>query len=193
MHVYDGITFGVCWCLVGELCGLEEKDGHHILQCAWARVKRVLTDYDFLPVTSKEQASSLRFVVFILAIHFIVDFACKSVLSFFYFCLLTKVKVCLVNFMLRNIAFSCFSWKWLIRLNSLASVLFYVIALSWRIQILVVSVDCSGVREVWLFSEYRLYATCQVPIVSWKERKYTWGYLQCSLLNVARTVCRVSW
>jgi len=51
----------VCACrFEGELCGLEEKDGHHVLQCAWARVKRVLTDYDFLPVASQDQVS-IRF------------------------------------------------------------------------------------------------------------------------------------
>ena len=45
--------------ITGELCGVEEKDGHHVLQCAWARVKRVLTDYDFLSTESDQQVYSL--------------------------------------------------------------------------------------------------------------------------------------
>lgn len=35
--------------VLGELCSMEEKDGRNILQCAWARVRRVLSDYDFTP------------------------------------------------------------------------------------------------------------------------------------------------
>jgi len=43
--------------VVGEHCALEERDGHHVLQCAWARVKRVLTDYDFTLMPPKEQVT----------------------------------------------------------------------------------------------------------------------------------------
>jgi len=50
-----GITALFCVHCVGEHCELEERDGHHVLQCAWARVKRVLTDYDFSHVPQKEQ------------------------------------------------------------------------------------------------------------------------------------------
>ena len=64
----------------GELCGLEEKDGHHVLQCAWARVKRVLTDYDFLPVASKEQVRQLaRSLKLNIDIHKLAIFFCHSV------------------------------------------------------------------------------------------------------------------
>ena len=49
-----GIT-GTTVCFIGEHCELEEHDGHHVLQCAWSRVKRVLTDYDFTLMPPKEQ------------------------------------------------------------------------------------------------------------------------------------------
>ena len=42
----------------GELCGMEERDGRHVLHCAWARVKRVLSDYDFASWSTKEQVSA---------------------------------------------------------------------------------------------------------------------------------------
>jgi len=45
---------------VGEHCELEERGGHHVLQCAWARVKRVLTDYDFTLMPPNEQVLPLH-------------------------------------------------------------------------------------------------------------------------------------
>jgi len=53
-----GITSIVVYA-AGEHCELEEHDGHHVLQCAWSRIKRVLTDYDFSLMPPKEQVLPL--------------------------------------------------------------------------------------------------------------------------------------
>ena len=55
--------------VVGEHCELEERDGHHVLQCAWARVKRVLTDYDFTLMPPKEQVLQLHDAVVCVSVH----------------------------------------------------------------------------------------------------------------------------
>jgi len=48
---------------IGEHCELEEHEGHHVLQCAWSRVKRVLTDYDFNLMPPKEQVPLLLQII----------------------------------------------------------------------------------------------------------------------------------
>ena len=40
----------------GELCDLQERDGRKVLQCAWTRVKLLLTDKDFQSRNIDKQA-----------------------------------------------------------------------------------------------------------------------------------------
>jgi len=56
-------SYSIIVCVVGEHCELEEHDGHHVLQCAWARVKRVLTDYDFALLPQKEQVGATAVMI----------------------------------------------------------------------------------------------------------------------------------
>jgi len=43
-----------CRMCVGEFCSMQERDGRHVLQCAWSRVRLVLGDYDFTSRSPKE-------------------------------------------------------------------------------------------------------------------------------------------
>ena len=58
--------------VAGEHCELEERDGHHVLQCAWERVKRVLTDYDFTLMPPKEQVLPLHCAVLCFSAYIVL-------------------------------------------------------------------------------------------------------------------------
>ena len=55
---------------------MQERDGRHVLQCAWTRVRYVLSDYDFKSWTPSEPVN--------IQSCFIITF-CASVLLSSYF------------------------------------------------------------------------------------------------------------
>lgn len=51
---------------------MEEKDGRNMLQCAWARVRRVLSDYDFTPWGSTDAVCISVYDLFVFIVSFIL-------------------------------------------------------------------------------------------------------------------------